>query len=107
MPNAAGSLPAPANAPSPASGSLGSAPGPAPSSSAGQTVVATIDLVGQGLSPLSDKDSQALLSVVNKTLAAHGDTVTGIRLGQVKVRACVLCTCNIVQPGYGASDDVT
>ncbi len=78
IPNATGSLPAPIAAPGPA-------PAVSPAAGGSQTIVATFDLVGQGLNPLSSKDSDALLAVVNKTVAAHGATVTSIRLGQVQV----------------------
>lgn len=75
-----------APATSAATPTLAPAPGPSTAGSgSSQTVVATFDLAGQGLSPLSDKDAQALLATVNKTLAAHGNTITSIRLGQVKV----------------------
>ena len=59
---------------------------PAPAPSPGQTLVATLDLAGQGLSPpLSAQDTAALLATVNKTLASQGATVSSITLGQVKV----------------------
>jgi hypothetical protein len=49
-------------------------------------LVATLDLAGAGLSPLSSKDAAALLATVNKTLAARGTVVSSIRLGNVQVR---------------------
>ena len=53
----------------------------------GQTLVATFDLQGQGLYPLTDQGKQALLNAVNQTLAAQGKSVANITLGQVTVRA--------------------
>jgi hypothetical protein len=64
---------------------LPSAAAPGPGGHGGETIVATFDLVGQGLSPLSDKDAKALIATVNRTLAAHSATITNITLGQVKV----------------------
>ena len=57
----------------------------------GQSLVTTFNLQGQGLYPLSDQGKQALLSAVNQTLAAKGDSVTNITLGQVTVRAPLFC----------------
>ncbi|BDA47649.1 probable LRR receptor-like serine/threonine-protein kinase at N-terminal half [Coccomyxa sp. Obi] len=75
MPSASGGLPAPATAPT---------PGPAAAAVGGQTIVATLDLVGQGLNPLSSKDSDALLGVISKIIAPHNATVSSVRLGQVQ-----------------------
>ena len=52
----------------------------------GQSLVATFNLQGQGLYPLSDQGKQALLNAVNQTLAAKGTSVASITLGQVTVR---------------------
>ncbi len=54
-----------------------------------QRVVATFDLQGPGLYPLSEQGKQALLSTVNQTLAAQGSPVANITLGQVNVRPFV------------------
>ena len=93
MPGASGGLPAPATAPAtaPALGGPAAAPAPGPAAAAGggQTIVATLDLVGQGLNPLSSKDSDALLSVISKIIGPHNATVSSVRLGQVQV--CILC----------------
>lgn len=91
MPGASGGLPAPATAPAtaPALGgpAAGPAPGPGGAAAGGQTIVATLDLVGQGLNPLSSKDSDALLGVISKIIAPHNGTVSSVRLGQVQVCA--------------------
>lgn len=71
------------------------APAPAPNG-AGQTLVATLDLAGAGLSPLSSQDAAALLATVNKTLAARGETVSSIRLGNVTVSGARCNTLSMV-----------
>ena len=53
----------------------------------GQSLVATFNLQGQGLYPLSDQGKQALLSAINQTLASQGSSVSNITLGKVTVRA--------------------
>ena len=52
-------------------------------------MVATFDLQGPGLYPLSEQGKQALLNTVNQTLAAQGSPVANITLGQVNVRHLV------------------
>ena len=57
-----------------------------------QKLVATFDLQGQGLYPLSDQGKQALVSAVNQTLASKGISAANITLGQVTVWS-FLCAC--------------
>ncbi|CAL8471905.1 g11447 [Coccomyxa elongata] len=84
MPGASGGLPAPATAPALGGPAAAPAPGVGGASAGGQTIVATLDLVGQGLNPLSSKDSDALLGVISKIIAPHNATVSSVRLGQVQ-----------------------
>lgn len=56
----------------------------------GQSLLATFNLQGQGLYPLSDQGKKALLNAVNQTLAAKGTSVSNITLGQVTVRTAFL-----------------
>ena len=56
-------------------------------------MVATFDLQGPGLYPLSEQGKQALISTVNQTLAAQGSPVANITLGQVNVRRLVWAGC--------------
>ena len=56
-------------------------------------MVATFDLQGPGLYPLSEQGKQVLLSTVNQTLAAQGSPVANITLGQVNVRRLTWAEC--------------
>ena len=66
----------------------------------GQTVVATFNLQGQGLYPLSDQNKQALLNAVNQTLAAKGTSVANITLGQVTVSTSYIPSSGVSVPRY-------